>query len=100
MRCVSVQGSEFSAGTQRAGRESAAKAFDFETCLYDVDFRRVALGSSDHLDGAGFFRGTTFATDLEFEGLGCYRLRFSSLQPAREEGRGKVVGLAASPVHL
>ena len=61
MRCESVWGSEFPAGTQRAGRESAAKAFDFEACLYDVDFRRVALGSSDHLDGAGFFRGTTFA---------------------------------------
>jgi hypothetical protein len=99
MRCVSVWGSEFSAGTQRAGIESAAKAFDFETFLHDVDFRRVALGSSDHLDGAGFFRGTTFAPDLEFEDLGCARLQFSRLEPAREEGRGNVVGLAASPVH-
>lgn len=99
MRCVSVWGFEFPAGTQRAGRESAAKAFDFETCLYDVDFRRVALGSSDHLDGAGFFRGTTVAPDLEFEDLVCARLQFSRLQSVREEGRGKVVGLVASPVH-
>jgi hypothetical protein len=26
-------------------------------------------------------------------------LQFSRLEPAREEGRGNVVGLAASPVH-